>query len=236
MFHTSSDHDQERKEQEQEPEEFPNHFIEEAEWSKLFELSAMRMANSPKFEDVAFHILNDDGVPESQKQHLQNLLDVQQGIVNQIQALLQRSQRYFQTDLQLDVLAKAQNCVSFLPGKAQRGDRCIFTGKTKPLIRMVFVTLHMGTGELVSSKPYPMEVLYGTMLRAWNLVANWHSFMCRVPQLRNITNNSKAHAEADHIARELPEAVNHCAKFLFHFCSKEPEELCLPRCGCQVLH
>lgn len=204
-------------------------FLRDSEWTLLWEFTEMK--NQSKFYDMVYDMMN--GTDEVMKTRFRTMIATRQMLYDNIKSLIQFTQEVFTTKTQHEVIHFAKTCIRFQPKQAHRKDVCVFTGQSQnhnnnnneddddggggKLIRMSFETLDVQTGQLHESAEFAMQVFYGTILRAINLVHQSPHFMTRVSHMQLEAVTPEAKREADRCMRQLPEALNYASYCLYSF-------------------
>ena len=220
-----------------------NVLINEAEWSDIRDVSFKRasMGLTP-FDKYVHQVLN--GKNDQEADELTKHLETRRIIAKQITLLLNYTRESLHTTIQLHVMETALKCNLFdikacSTTTSNNTAHCLFNTNSDPsihetfiepdpshLVKVTMISIDEETSKIIRSPCYVMDIMYATILRAWNVMGKFHYYLDRIFQA------SSQPEDASHISSEtmqvektkdsanerlLLTTMNYSSRFLYNF-------------------
>lgn len=220
-------------------------FIRADEWELLAEDETHKLKSAlqgTSWLDELNHQLGNtsESTVERVLARISNRARVQQNI----QALLNFSTRSFFSKQHVDILEWAKKSYLVMPairinnipahGSSTAARKCAFTNQTPDTILLLrFRALNVDTTDIEESPPFYCSAPYDIIVKCWNLISRFESFVRRVVQSKYEALCDADKQNAINEEKLLQSSINHATRYLFIFFLDQRNKR--PPCQCTLI-
>ena len=187
--------------------------IDDADWALLWADALHR--HSHQYSNDVQQAVNE----EEEDGPTARMLQVRRTLLLRLQTVIQMTSRDLRGEAKR-INEWACKAFRFTHNCVEGGEECVCAFNNEAhtvMLEATFFHFNSTTDRIEESPPFYYSSTYGTVVRGWNMLARFEMFLSRLAfmYLKAESNDDKRDCLAR--AKALPEAINHVARFVFHY-------------------